>query len=673
MSADPYKYFRSEARELLEALTRGVLDLEKGRGDSELVSRLLRQAHTLKGAARVVKQARIAELSHSTEEVLAGFREHPASASAERIRELLASIDGMSEQLTGLAEAASAQAPQAPARAPETHARASEPADEQLESVRIEIKEMDALLRTASELGVQLTGLSRQARSLDPALRLVGRLGEPAAGAGGQLERSLGESYRAISAMLERSHRYLQALQERASAMRLVQANSLFPLLERTARDAAEATGKTVVFEGSRGDVRLDAHGVGLLRNALVHIVRNAVAHGVELPHERAAAGKPPTGSVRIRVERRGDNVVFVCSDDGKGIDVDRVKQVMLARGLMTRAQAAQLTSASAATLLLRGGVTTTQGVSQIAGRGIGLDVVREAVAALNGSVAAWSEPGKGTSIELSVPVMVWSQEVLHLQAGGAVVSVALRGVRHTVRLARADIAQSPEGQSIRFGAQAVRFMPLVRLLHGPEPLGASLSALILESGTRIAALGVDRLLGIEHVTVRAMPEIVGATPLIGGAFLDSDGHPQLVLSVAGVIEAIQSAGAAAEPLSVRRSPLLVIDDSLTTRMLEEGILESAGYEVDTAASGEEALEKARQRRYGAFIVDVEMPGMDGFTFIQTARAEPELSAVPAIMVTSRDTADDRARGERVGAKAYIVKSAFDEQLLLNTVRELVG
>jgi two-component system, chemotaxis family, sensor kinase CheA len=668
MSADPYKYFRIEARELLEGLTQGVLDLEKGRGDVELVSRLLRYAHTLKGAARVVKQARIAELSHSTEEVLADLREHPASASAERVRELLAGIDGMSAQLTELAGGVSAQPPQPLARAFDSRARASEPADEQFESVRIEIKEMDALLRTASELGVQLTGLSRQAGSLEPAARLATQ-----AGASEQLQGALGDIHRAMSATLERSHRYLQALQARASAMRLVQANSLFPLLERTARDAAEAMGKTVVFKGSRGDVRLDAHGLGLLRNALVHIVRNAVAHGIELPQGRAAAGKAAAGSVRISVERRGENVVFVCSDDGTGIDVERVRQVMLARGLMTREQAAQLTSASAAMLLLRGGITTTQGVSQIAGRGIGLDVVREAVAALNGSIAAWSEPGKGTRIELSVPVMVWSQEVLHLQTGSAVVSVALRGVRHTLRLTRADIAQGPEGQSICFGGQAVRFVPLARLLHAPGPLAASLSALILESDTRIAALGVDRLLGIERVTIRALPEILGAMPLISGAFLDGDGHPQLVMSVAGLIEAIQSAGAAAESLSVRRSPLLVIDDSLTTRMLEEGILEGAGYEVDTAASGEEGLEKARRRRYGAFIVDVEMPGMDGFTFIQTARADPELSGVPAIMVTSRNAAEDRARGERVGAKAYIVKSAFDEQLLLNTVRELVG
>jgi two-component system chemotaxis sensor kinase CheA len=201
-----------------------------------------------------------------------------------------------------------------------------------------------------------------------------------------------------------------------------------------------------------------------------------------------------------------------------------------------------------------------------------------------------------------------------------------------------------------------------------------SLSALVLQAGSRTAAVGVDHVVGTERVVIRPVPEILGAQPMVSGAFLDASGDPQLVLSPEGLIEATHSAAAEAPaPVAARRLPLLVIDDSLTTRMLEQGILETAGYEVDTASSGEQALGKARQRRYGAFIVDVEMPGMDGFTFIQTARAEPELAEVPSILVTSRDSAEDRSRGERAGAVAYIVKSAFDEGVLLKTIAGLMA
>jgi two-component system chemotaxis sensor kinase CheA len=296
-------------------------------------------------------------------------------------------------------------------------------------------------------------------------------------------------------------------------------------------------------------------------------------------------------------------------------------------------------------------------------------------MAALHGTIAASTEPRRGTRIELSEPVTVESQEVLHVQAGGAAVSIPREAVRQISRVAAADIASSPEGGSVLHGGKLVRFAALSRLLEpDARQLPASLSTLVLESAAGTAAVGVDHILGMAHVVIQSMPELLRATPLVSGAFLDDEGNPHLVLSTDDVIRVVRSgAGSVAQAAPARRPPLLVIDDSLTTRMLEQGILETAGYEVETAASGEEALEKARQRRYAIFIVDVEMPGMGGFAFIETARADPDLRSVPSIVLTSRDSEEDRMRGERLGARAYMVKSAFDEGQLLNTIRELVG
>jgi two-component system chemotaxis sensor kinase CheA len=312
--------------------------------------------------------------------------------------------------------------------------------------------------------------------------------------------------------------------------------------------------------------------------------------------------------------------------------------------------------------------------VSQLAGRGIGLEAVRETVASLNGTISAWTEPGRGTRIELSLPVSVESQEVLHLLIGTAVVSIPRQRVRQALRLRASDIARSSEGETVVWNGHAVPFVPLARLMKlDSRQAPASLSAVVVESGSRTAALGVERLGSSNRVVVRSMPDIVGPVPMISGAFIDRDGLPRLVLSVDGVIDAIASGHArATEVVSRRRPPVLVIDDSLTTRMLEQGILETAGYEVDTASSGEEALDKARQRRYGLFVVDLEMPGMDGFTFIRTAQSDPTLQSIPSIVLTSRDSVEDRARGAQVGARAYIVKSAFDEAMFLRTVRELL-
>ncbi|MBI5684199.1 MAG: response regulator [Verrucomicrobia bacterium] len=660
MKDDPYKYFRTEARELIEGLTQGVLDIEKGHAAAEVVSRLLRYAHTLKGAARIVKQTAISELSHSIEEVLAALRDKPQNRPADAVRQLLASIDGITSELARLGQSALAASPQPAPRV------AADAGDEQLETIRVDMKDMDALLRTVSELRVQMAGLSRLAPELGRAARQ--------AGDNQGLENTLRDVHRNVSAALDRSDREIESLCEQAEAMRLVPANSVFGVLERTARDAADATGKRVAFEAGGGETRLDARGLRLLRNALIHLVRNAVSHGIESPAERAAAGKPAAGRVQIRVERRGDRAVFACEDDGRGVDVERVRQVIVERKLATPSEALELTPATAVALLLRGGITTTRSVSQLSGRGVGLEVARAAVAAVNGSVMGTTSPGKGTRIEMSVPVMVESQEVLHVQAGSTVASVPLQAVSQTVRLTPAEIAVSPEGQTIVCNGRAVRYAPLARFLkngqaHGP----GGLSALVIESPTGLAALGVDHILDRERVVIRALPQILGPIPTISGAFLDSDGSPQLVLNPDGLVQAIGAISGMEEQAAPERPRLLVIDDSLTTRMLEQAILETAGYEVDTASSGEEALEKARQRRYGVFIVDVEMPGMDGFQFIQAASAVPELSAVPSIVVTSRSAAEDRARGAAVGAKAFIVKSEFDEALLLKTIRELVG
>jgi two-component system, chemotaxis family, sensor kinase CheA len=196
----------------------------------------------------------------------------------------------------------------------------------------------------------------------------------------------------------------------------------------------------------------------------------------------------------------------------------------------------------------------------------------------------------------------------------------------------------------------------------------------VIAAGGALAAVGVDRLLGTGTVVVRPLPARADVDAVVAGASLDSEGHPQLVLDPDGLVAAARHDRAAASEADVRpRLPLLVVDDSLTTRMLEQSILESAGYEVDLAVSAEQALEKAKTRTYGLFVVDVEMPGMDGFQFVARTRADPALRDTPAILVTSRGAPEDQQRGREAGARAYIVKGEFDQGHLLRIIRELVG
>ncbi len=687
MAKDPYKYFRIEARELLDGLSQGVLELERRAFDPEIVARLLRLAHTLKGASRVVKLVEIARLAHTVEDVLGPYREQ-GPVPHDGVEQLLLLLDRIGTQVgqidAGLATAGPAAAQPAERLAPAPFA-----------TVRVELEEMDLLLEGVTEATVQINSLHREGAAVEHAQHvatlLVEQLSPRRLGTDGpspltaqrtyalaeELRSSLERLGRSLSGGVEQVSRELAQVRDAANRLRLLPASIIFGPLERAVRDAAQELGRSVTFHPSGGDGRLDAHVLAALRDALLHVVRNAVAHGIEPEAERLAAGKPAAGRVTLEVARRGSAVAFVCRDDGRGVDVEAVKRAAVRAGVLTEDEAAVAGRGEILRLLLRGGLTTTRAVTEVSGRGIGLDVVREAAARLKGEVVLESEAGRGTSLELRVPVSLSSLSALVVEASGVAAVVPLDAVRRTMRLARSEIARASSSDSIVFDGKVIPFLPLAKALRRPMPATqkrSHWSVLVVESAGSLAALGVDRLLGATIVVVRPLPSWTDVDPMVLGASLDAEGNPQLVLDPGGLVLAAHAGrGAQAEPVAAIRLPLLVVDDSLTTRMLEQSILESAGYEVDLATSAEEALIKAGARRYGLFVVDVEMPGMDGFGFVARTRTDPSLRDTPAILVTSRGSPEDRRRGEEAGARAYIVKGEFDQGFLLETIRELVG
>jgi two-component system chemotaxis sensor kinase CheA len=274
------------------------------------------------------------------------------------------------------------------------------------------------------------------------------------------------------------------------------------------------------------------------------------------------------------------------------------------------------------------------------------------------------------------VPVSLSAVDALIVETGGRAVGIPLDAVKRTLRVGADDLARSAQGASILFEGRVIPFVPLERAFRravteteGPR----SWSAVIVEGANALAAVGVDRLRGTQNLILRQLPKLTPCDPIVAGASMDAEGHPQLVLDADGLVEHACRSEPTVAAAPRRRAPILVIDDSLTTRILEQSILESAGYEVDLATSGEDGLEQARKRRYSLFLVDVEMPGMDGFTFIERTRADSILREVPAVLVTSRAAPEDRQRGQSVGARGYIVKGEFDQTELLGKIRSLVG
>jgi two-component system chemotaxis sensor kinase CheA len=678
--ADPLRYFRIEARELVDQISAGVLDLDQNHGP-DLVARLLRFAHTLKGAARVVRQQEISERAHAFEELLVPHRSEAGPLASDEMRELLRLNDEIAQHVDLLT-----QAPERAATVETLAPRAVEDFDKpperaataDLDDLLDAIGETNARIAPLRDSGVTLSRLNRDVDRLADGLR-SGRLAAADAACRASVQRiagDLGVLGRRFTDAVDQIERELDEVRGRAEGLRLVPAGTIFTALHRAVRDAADAEGKRVRFAATGGDVRMGPHLLNQVSGAFLHVVRNAVVHGVEREQERLAAGKPDEGMITVEVVRRGRWASFRCVDDGGGFDLAALRRAAEARGVLPAGAGED--PQELIDLVLGGGISTATGVTDVAGRGIGMDVVRDVAVQLHGDVHVRSTPGRGATVELVVPLTLLSMNGLVVEAGGTVATVPLDAVRRCVRLTAEETAGALATARLAHEGRVVPFLPLSRTLAlgpaVPEGAGAGV-AVVISADDETVAVGVDRLAGTTTLVARPLPDLAPAAAVIGSVSIDVEGNPRLVLDPHGLVAACRtdSPGTWAAPEQpVAPMPVLVVDDSLTTRMLERSILESAGYEVDLAASAEEGLQKAAARAYGLFLTDIDMPGKDGFAFVAETRADPATSDVPAILVSSRASAEDRQRGTAAGAAAYVVKGEFNQEELLAHIRRLI-
>src|SRR5271156_3362635 len=451
-----YQYFKIEAREIVSDLSRDILGLERGDAGAEPVARLLRQAHTLKGAARVVRLPRIAEIAHAMEDALAPHRGSPGAVSKEEIGRLLEQVDKISSQISALDPPTSANAPARPA--------ALEPFD------RVGVAEMDALLSGVSETAVQLDGIRRGievVREVEDRLAALqqqltdGKPGMRLHETVEEMRLALQHARQGLGMRADSTEREVAEVRGNIDRLRLLPTSLLFPALERAVRDAAEMLGKQVVFHTAGREQRLESHVLSAIGEALAHLVRNAVAHGIENPQVRVARGKPACGEVKLKIERHADRILFTCSDDGSGIDVDAVLRAAVDRKVISAASAAALSPADALELIFRPGVTTSASLNEVAGRGIGLEVVREVAGRFKGRVGVRTEIGIGSSVEIEVPVSLSSVRAVLLGADDLLIWVPLDAVHCALQLDDDAILSLAGRSSLIFEGRAI---PYIRL-----------------------------------------------------------------------------------------------------------------------------------------------------------------------------------------------------------------
>ncbi|MCY1076070.1 hybrid sensor histidine kinase/response regulator [Archangium lansingense] len=697
---DPYRYFRIEARELIEQLTQGLFTLADGEGSAQVMPELFRYAHTLKGAARVVGQVPLAEMAHAVEDALSPYRNSGQALPVDSVHEFLRLVGQMAEALDALdaPPPVSAETAQAQEAVAAVAAAVAAPEGPSSEVVRVELARLDTLLEGLSEAVVQLGGLRGVVEALAQAQHgansLIEQLTAPVASSGSPAERarwmsrvlavteglrsSLVKAGRQLGGGLGQVESELGRLRDGANTLRLVPTQTLFGPLELAARDAAASLGRQVEVLTEGGDIQIDGHVLAAVRQALVHVVRNAVDHGLETPDERRAVGKSPTGRFSLKVQRRGGRVSFLCEDDGRGVDLGRVRQVAVERGVVSASEVDALDEQGLLELLFQPGFSTARAVTEVSGRGVGLDVVRDMVRRFKGDVHITSRLGLGTSITIEVPLTLASLEVLGVEAGGQRMLVPLESLSGALHLPAEAVTWTGTRASISFGGEVLPFLPLVDAMgtagSGQRPRAWSVLVLDVGSAGR-AAVGVERLLGISRRVSRPLPSSVPPLPLVAGASFDEQGMPLLLLDAAGLVRLVHagSSGGAPKARVLQKHLILVVDDSVTTRMLEKSILEAAGYHVELAASGEEGLEKIQRGGHSLLIVDVEMPGMTGLDVTRRIRSIPALQGLPILMVSSLATEEDKRRGREAGVSAYIVKGEFQQHGYLDTVARLIA
>lgn len=454
----------------------------------------------------------------------------------------------------------------------------------------------------------------------------------------------------------------------------MMPASLMLEPLRRAVRDVSRRLEKPVELAIEGGDVRLDRRIIEELRDPLLHLVRNAVDHGLESPERRKASGKPSVGKLRVRVEPHGARIVVLVEDDGGGIDVSRVKAVALERGIIDEQAVAKLSDAEAARLIFAPGFSTRTEVTAISGRGVGLDVVANAAHNLQGTVEIRSTPGKGTVFVLDLPLTLAARLGLLVSVAGEICALPIDGVHSVLRLKRDQLGSIAGRVVAKVRGQMVPFVQLGSVigLGRSRPAEDDVQrALLLEGGTTLKVLvGIDAILGEQELIVQPLGRHLAKVAHLAGAAVLASGSVVPVLNVVEVIRQAQPVSASDE--TGRRIRVLVVDDSLTTRSALKVLLEIAGYEVMLASNGADAFRVLQETACELVVTDVEMPILDGFGLTRKIKADPKLAGTPVILITSLDSAQDRAQGLKAGADGHVVKREAEGGKLLELVRQLL-
>jgi two-component system chemotaxis sensor kinase CheA len=492
----------------------------------------------------------------------------------------------------------------------------------------------------------------------------------------GQLRTRLGGSLGQLRALTD-------DLQDDVKRLRMLPFGSSADGFGRVVRDLARSLGKEARLVVSGADTELDRQVLDAIKDSLLHLLRNSLDHGIEPPEVRRRLGKPVTGTVGLGAYQRGGTIVIEVEDDGAGLDPRVIRRAASDLRLLPSTDLASMSDREVVRLIFEPGLSTSHEVSQVSGRGVGLDVVARTVERLGGRVDVQATPGQGTLFQITLPLTLATARALLFEAGDALYALDTSAIERVIRVEH--LGNVGGRLMLEYEGMAVPAAILSELLHGrpslPGAPGQPQTVALVGAGSQRVGLVIDQVLGEQEIVVKPLGYPLQRVRFVSGATILGSGQVVPILNVADLTRAAASLTTALTmpaltpsltPAEQRRLRVLVADDSLTTRTLERYILEAAGYEVELAGDGLEALALLDERDCDVLVSDVDMPRLDGVALTVQVRQVPRFRELPIILVTSLASAEDRERGLQAGADAYMVKSSFDQDQLLRTIQELV-
>lgn len=721
--------YQLDASERIKVLNQHILFLEKNPNSTDLLEEVMREAHSLKAASRIVNHSEVQRLAHKIEEIFTFFKKEGSSFPLDLADTLLKTLDIIEKMIHAfiaeepmpkgseaweaiLDEAKEGKYPsieaaskEEPPKEEKSSASEENRSGENASTIRIGIEKLDKLINLSGELYTNILNLERGSKEGENLYHVLTQLMEQFDWIETIYEQGELDPYKMKAwvskngAWLKKYHDKVSSyvdsfsrsslqlnhlgsqLQDEVMKSRMLPVSTLFNPYQRFVRDLAKELDKKIKLEVQGAETQVDRSILELLKDPIMHLIRNTCDHGIEPENKRLEMGKDIEGTLLLSASHKAGRVSVVVEDDGQGLDITKIKKTLSSNKLISDDKLMTLTEKELVNFIFMHGFSTSDNVTETSGRGVGLDVVKSQLNQIGGTIQVETKKGKYTRFTLSLPLTLSVIKTLLVEVSGETFCLPLTRIDEVAQIETGQFETIEGKEVIRIREDVIPLVCAANLFGfgmNQESLDKR-EVVILGEGNEKIAFWVDRLLYEKEIVSKSMDSRLSGLQEVSGATVLDSGQVAFIINVDALLSSTLKYKneiylvEEIKPKIESRKKILIVEDSLTVRELEKSVLKNQGFDVETAVDGMDAYVKLKEQLFDLVVTDVEMPRMSGLELIGVMKKEERLSVIPTIIVSYRESLEDKRKGMEVGADKYLVKSKYDNKILLGAIDQLIG